>query len=135
MPHELTTPPATPHEANGHAPPAESPLDRARRVLRGDVRPANYLSVPADVIAFVDGTAARVGVALRPDARQWQIDQLTLQEHHGGNIVLCHHTGEGVVVLAAGFNPVFDLGDALSPDERRLTIVEDPPTFPDVWGR
>ena len=135
MPHELTVPSATPASANGHAPPAESPLDRARRVLRGDVRPADYLSVPDDVIAFVDGTEARSGVRLLPEYHQLHIDNLTLQEHHAGNIVLCRHTGDGVVILAAGFNPVYDLADALSPDERRLIIVEHPPAFPDAWGK
>ena len=97
MPHELTIPSDTPASANGHAPPAESPLDRARRVLRGDVRPADYLSVPDDVVPFVDGAEARTGVRLSPHYRQVHIDNLTLQEHYAGEIVLCRHTGEGVV--------------------------------------
>ena len=131
MPHELTTSPESPAPANGHVPPTESPLDRARRVLRGEVRPGDYLSVPDDVIAFIDGTEKRAGVRLRPDARQVHIDHLTLQEHHTGDIVLCRHTGEGVVVLAAGPDPVDDISKALTPDEQALVKVEYPPTFPE----
>lgn len=131
MPHELTVPPESPASANGHPPPAESPLERARRVLRGEVRPGDYLSVPDDVIAFINGTETRVGVRLRPDARQVHIDFLTLQEHHAGDIVLCRHTGEGVVVLAAGPDPVHDISMALTLDEQALVKVEYPPTLLD----
>ena len=131
MPHKLTAPPESPASANGHAPPAESPLDRARRVLRGEVRPGDYLSVPDDVIAFVEGTEKRAGIRLLPEYRQLHIDNLTLQEHHAGDIVLCRHTDEGVVVLAAGPDPVDDISKALTLDEQSLVKVEYPPTFPE----
>ena len=131
MPHELTIPPATSAATNGHASPAESPLDRARRVLRGDVRPADYLSVPDDVVPFVDGAEARTGVRLSPHYRQVHIDNLTLQEHYAGEIVLCRHTGEGVVVLAAGGDGVHEVSMALTPEEQSMVIVEYPYAF---WG-
>jgi hypothetical protein len=110
-------------------PTTEPPfLARARRILAGDIRPEDYLPVADDIIAFVDGSEARTGIKLLPEYRQLLIDTHVLQEHHAGDIVLCRHTPDGVIVLAAGPNAVDDLSNDLTPDQQTLTTIEYPPT-------
>lgn len=56
-------------------------------------------------------------------------DDLLLQFHHGGRPVLCERTADGVVVLAAGVEAVFETVRRLPPDRRPGFAVE----FPDPW--
>lgn len=135
MPDERTIPATADPTANGHTAVAESPLARARRILAGEIRPGDYLPVPDDVIAFVDAAEAQGGVKMLPEYRQLMIDDLVLQHHHAGDIVLCRYTADGVIVLAAGPDHVHTLEDSLSRDQLAQARVAYPASDAELQNR
>jgi hypothetical protein len=107
-------------------PETETPVQRAVRILSGNIRPEDYLPVSDDIIAFVADGEARGGVTMLPEYRQRMISDLALQAHHAGNIVLSRHTSEGVIVLALGANEIDRILESLPPDKQALTRTEYP---------
>lgn len=105
---------------------AETPLLRAARILSGNIRPDDYLPVSNDIVAFVADAEARGGVAMLPEYRQRMLSDLALQAHHAGNIVLSHHTADGVIVLAIGADEIDRVLESLTPDKQALTRSEYP---------
>ena len=134
MANETTLPIATQPASNGHSPSdkltklseVETPVLRAARVFSGDIRPDDYLSVAEDVIEFVADSEVRTGTALLPENRQKMILDLAFQAHHAGNIVLTHHTPDGVIVLAVGADEIDRVLESLLPDKQSLTRTEYP---------
>lgn len=129
MAHEHETPTAA---ATGDEPAEARPemrpgfLDRARRILSGDVRPEDYLPVTPEVEAYVARDLAFAGehvrkqveagrlpaaVEIDPNARfdgqgltlfARQRNQWLLTVHHGGQNVAYLENETGVIVLGVG---------------------------------
>ena len=78
-------------------------LARARRILAGDIRPEDYLPVPAEVSEGVAELLAPFGKGkVSRKYTQRLLNDWTLSYHHGGQDLLCKPTEQGVIVLALG---------------------------------
>src|SRR5579872_494008 len=99
---------------------------RASRILSGDIQPDDYLPISNDILAFVADAEARTGVQMLSEYRQKMISELALQAHHAGNIVLTHHTANGVIVIAVGVDEIDRILESLPPDKQALTKTEYP---------
>jgi hypothetical protein len=102
-------------------------LERAFRVLKGDIRCEDFLEVPEDILSFVEGGEMRTGVRMQPASRRQMIVDLALQHHHAGDIVLCYRTDDGVIVLAAGPEAVASVSKSLPIDMQGRVSIEYPP--------
>ena len=132
MPHELTMPSATPASTNGHAPPAESPLDRARRIRGGDIRPDDYLPVPDELRARIENEL-RFAQGLHPHAvlgdiertRVWQ--DRVLMHHHDGAVVAVLRNEGGVIVMGIGLDEIGGLSrQARAKEWAKQVVIEFP---------
>jgi hypothetical protein len=94
------------------APPAEAPLDRARRILSGDVRPDDYLPVTPEVLRLanrvVEAGRERVRSAGIPDvdpawAREVLFDHILLV-HCKNQHVAYLRDDHGIIVLMTGLD-------------------------------
>ena len=81
-------------------------VTRARRLLAGDVRDADYLPVPDEVAVAVADEIQRVeqaeGFIVAPIGKQRLLNDWTLLHHHLRDVVLARITDRGVLVLAVG---------------------------------
>lgn len=109
MSHEPNAPDATatvaPEAPVGAGEPVPDFVARAARILRGDIRPEDYLPEPTELI---DALGERVrhlsenGFEATPTAKRFLLNDWALQHHHGGQMVLAKRTERGVIVLAVG---------------------------------
>jgi hypothetical protein len=95
-------------EANGHSPRPDF-LDRARRILGGDIRPEDYLPVTEEVrrsvVRSMDYYRERgKGQELAPEVEPRQLLEELLSFHHGGQNIVFTQAPDGIVVLAVGLD-------------------------------
>jgi hypothetical protein len=93
-------------EANGHSPRPDF-LDRARRILGGDIRPEDYLPVTDEVRRSVARSMDYYrergkGQELAPEVEPRQLLLELLSFHHGGEFIVYTETPDGVIVLGVG---------------------------------
>lgn len=118
----LTPEPTTPSTPREHEPAF---LARARRILTGDIRPDDYLTITPEVRRRVESClqaadARSNGQPLAPEVEPRQVRLELLSFHHGGQNVAYIEDDRGIVVLAVGL-------------EQSSALIE---TFPDkVSGR
>ena len=122
MASELLTPPAT-----------EPYLDRATRILSGDVRPGDPLPVTPEVARAVE-----VAVQFFRTEFQTELDakrtaeyrsRMLLSFHHPGGSISYLETPDGPVVLAVGLNQVGELVRTI-PYELSKDVIF---TIPEDW--
>ena len=142
-------------EPDRRAGPRPDFLSRAERILRGDVRPEDYLPVTPEVesrvardFAFatehvrkrVEAGRLPAGSAFEPNARfdgvgltaaARQRNQWLLSLHHGGQNIAYIEDENGVIVLAVGLEEGGALIDAF-PYELRKGVGFGAPPLPDV---
>lgn len=136
----------TPTAGSGPAPAAEEPpvaprpearpdfLERATRILGGDVRPEDYLSVPPEVVTVVEGEVARLrtqeGIEVSDDFRTRLVNEWVLQYCYGGKPVACQRSEFGVVIFAVGAADIQRfLGHFPQRSERPRVVL----TTPALW--
>jgi hypothetical protein len=128
--------PAVEPVANGHAAPADldAVLARAHRILGGDIHPDDYLPVTPEVTDAVDAIVRRLaeseGVPANEEGIRLLRNDAVLQFHHGGQMVLCRRTADGVIVLAADADQVFAVQRIIPPTERPGYVLE----YPHPWS-
>lgn len=102
-----------------HLPPAEAPVARALRILSGDIRPDDYLAVPADIQADHDREMNRLlveeGVAVAPLTYARILCENTLREVYPCRTVIRKVTERGTLVIAVG-DEVGDVRQAIIGD-------------------
>lgn len=105
-------------------------LDRARRVLSGDVRPDDYLPVTPEVRAAADFELDHLRTHMKldivPEEAARQLRGWLLSFHHGGETIVLVEDNSGVVVLAAGEDEIAALFRTL-PDDRLNGLRETRP--------
>jgi hypothetical protein len=115
-----------PIPVNG-TPRDESVMDRAKRILGGDIRPDDYLTLPTDAAAKVEWEFA-TALQLRPGAVLTETEKLRIRQnraleyHYGGRWVEALRTPEGVIALATGED--IGLIDTLPSELRRGVVSE-----------
>ncbi len=132
-------------------------LDRAKRILGGDIRPDDYLPVTQEVEAHVTRDLAFAGEHVQkqfeagripaafeidPNARfdefgltvgAKQRNEWLLSLYYGGQNIACIENEHGVIVLAVGLKNSAKLLDAF-PYEQRKDVQFDAPDRPDTFG-
>jgi hypothetical protein len=122
----IPTPGKRPLDANG-TPAGESVVERARRILGGDIRPDDYLTLPPDAAAKVEWEF-EMALQLRPGAVLTETEKhrirqnRALEYHYGGRWVEVLRTPDGVIALATSED--IGLIDTL-PDELRRGVVSE----------
>ncbi len=105
-------------------PPKREPafLERAKRILAGDIRPEDYRPVPDCVVREADEYLAELrreqGITATPEAREQMIRDRTFQYHHRYNTVLVKQTDRGVLILAVGDEQIGAVMQKFNPDYR-----------------
>ena len=111
-------------------PPGPEVLARAERILKGDIRPDDYLSIPDELVAEVRAHYQRVaeesGIIATEEARHWTLMNWTLSYHFGGQLILRRRTDQGVIVLAVGPEEVGAVQEAFRPHARPGFVLEVP---------
>jgi hypothetical protein len=123
-------------------------LDRAKRILGGDVRPDDYLPVTPEVEARVARDFAFAADHLRKRGAAYEIDpnagieefglsvgarqrnQWLLSLYYGGQNIACIENERGVIVLAVGLEQSAAVMNAF-PYEQRKDVMLDTPPLPD----
>lgn len=86
--------------------PAESMVERAERILSGDIRPEDYLPVTPEVTAGVEldkwFVRTEYGFSMTAEAERRQLNQHLLRVHHPGQQVVCVRDEKGTIILASG---------------------------------
>jgi hypothetical protein len=133
MPNETIPTSGTPAtDTNGRA-ASETILERATRILGGDIRPDDYLTLPPDAAAKVEWEF-QTALAMRPggiltDAEKHRIWQdRALSYHYGWRWVATLRTPDGVIALWV-VSESTDLAHRL-PDELQSQIHY---AFPMPW--
>ena len=107
-------------------------LDRARRILAGDIRPEDYLPVPDEVRQAVADhlrpIEAELGGEVTLEAKRHLLNEWTLLHHHDGENVLAKYTDRGVLVLAAGSQQMYQVRQHFNPDARSGFALMSPST-------
>lgn len=107
-------------------------LDRAKRILSGDIRPDDYLPVPETVRQAVADhlrpIEAEHGFTTSPEAVRHLLNEWTLLHHHDGENVLARYTDRGVLVLAAGSQQMYQVRLHFNPDSRSGFALMSPST-------
>lgn len=123
--HEVSTADPDWPPADALEPRAESCpefLDRARRILAGDIRPEDYLPVPESVRREVDEYLASVereiGGPVTAAGRQQVLNDATYHFHHAADTTLTKNTDRGVLVLAVGSEQIYQVCRHFNPDYR-----------------
>ncbi|MCI0703205.1 MAG: hypothetical protein L0241_19170 [Planctomycetia bacterium] len=122
--HESSEAGTSPTTAEVPAEPSrtEEMLERAKRILAGDIRPEDYLPVTPELMHDLDEYCKHLetesGIVATAEARQRMLNDWTLQFHHGGTNVLARYTDRGVLVLAAGNDQIGKVRQHLNPDYR-----------------
>jgi hypothetical protein len=105
-------------------------LARAMRILRGDIRPEDYLQVTPEVQRATDFEMAHVRSHLKleppPEAIAHQLKGWLLSFHHGGQNIIYIENEKGVVVLAVGSDQVRALFRGV-PHELQVGLNSDVP--------
>lgn len=89
------------------APGHESVVDRAKRILGGDIRPDDYLALPAEAAAKVEWEF-EMALQQRPGAVLTETEKLRIRQnralefHYGGRWVLTLRKPEGVIAFGSG---------------------------------
>lgn len=97
-----------PHPAGANGPPAaESVVERATRILRGDIRPGDYLTLPPEAAAKVEwefemAQQLRPGAVLTETEKHRIRQTRALEYHFGGRWVITLRTADGVIALGSG---------------------------------
>jgi hypothetical protein len=127
------TPTSTRHGTTPAATPEHDPvIQRAERILSGDIRPEDYLPVTPEVRAAVDRDLEFARRRLRgepdPEVAARQLRQRLLSVHHGGENVAYLADDLGVVVLAIGLRQVAAVLAGIPYENRKKLVV----AFPDA---
>ena len=117
-------------------PPPEAPLDRARRILSGDIRPDDYLPVTAEVRRLADRVVeagrANVRKAGYPDVDPaWAEEQIwinMLPVHYLNQHVAYLRDETGMIVLMTGLDEIGEMFRTLPPDLWSGRVVTDYPS-------
>ena len=112
-------------------------LIRARRILDGDIRPEDYLSVTPEVCRrvelFLDAANARGnGQALAQEVEPRQMRLELLSFFHGGQNIAYIEDGRGVIVLAVGLEQSSALIEHL-PEKISGRVCFGVPTGDELW--
>lgn len=95
-------------------------LDRARRILGGDVRPDDYLPVTPEARAVADFELnyyrTQMKLDVGPEEAARQLRGWVLSFHHGGENIDFIEDDTGIIVLAVGLDQIGALVRGL-PDE------------------
>jgi hypothetical protein len=107
----------------------ETMLQRARRILAGDIREEDYLPMTDDVRKSVALSEAYVRDEKKGEligqARLEHIQYLLLSYHCGGKCILSYQDGTGVVVLAVS-EEIREVLDSLSKEQLLRVCVQSP---------
>jgi hypothetical protein len=106
-------------------------LARARRILGGEIRPEDYLTITPEVHRRVElflqaANARGNGQQLTPEVKTRQARQEVLSFHHGGQNVAYISDDRGVIVLAVGLDQSSALIEAF-PDKINGRVYFDAP--------
>jgi hypothetical protein len=103
-------------------------LTRARRILTGDIRPDDYLTVTPEVqrrvaLCLQYAKARGNGQLLAPEVEPRQLRQEVLSFHHGGQNIAYIEDDRGVLVLAVGLEQMRSVLETfLSRTSRTITV-------------
>jgi hypothetical protein len=125
-PSELPRPPADPELA--------AILERAGRILGGDIRPHDYLPVTPQVEKAVERDMAYArsradGREVLPAVEARQLRERLLSFHHAGITVCYIEDGRGVIVLAVGLHRIAPVLRAFAAGRREPLAVTTPDEF------
>ena len=112
--------------------PSPDFLERAKRILSGEVRPEDYLPEPDEVQKAVTEhlrpIETELGAEVTLEAVRHLLNEWTLLHHHDGENVLAKYTDRGVLVLAAGGQQIYQVKQHFNPDSRSGFALMSPST-------
>jgi hypothetical protein len=109
-------------------------LTRAERILAGNIRAEDYLTVPEAIRSAVANEAVRLiedmGFKISDEFGTRMRNDWTLQFIHGGQPVACRRTDVGVIVFAVGTEEIRTLLERFPrPDQRSGFFITTPPPW------